>query len=355
MRASPSEREMRRAVARRDAGYDGVFVSAVKTTGVFCRPSCPARRPRPANVEFFPAARDALFAGYRPCKRCRPLEADGRPPDWVARLLAEIERAPDRRLRNADLRAAGVDPARARRFFQRHYGLTFQAFARARRLGDALALVRRGEDINRAALRIGYQSTSGFRDGFARLFGTPPGRARMNDCIYTAVFDSPVGPLLAGATGDAVCLLEFCDRRALEKQAAALRRRFGCPVVPGQSPLLRRLRAELAEYFDGRRKRFTLPLAYPGTPFQQRVWKALLDIPYGRTLSYEELARRAGAPGAQRAAGSANGANRIAIVIPCHRVVNKDGRLGGYGGGLWRKKMLLDLERASCGRVSRAV
>lgn len=343
----PSNREMYHAVERRDAAYDGIFVVAVRTTGVFCRPSCPARKPLARNVEYYRAGRDALFAGYRPCKRCRPLDTNGRPPDWVRRLLDRVERSPDDRVSDTELRKMTIDPARARRYFQSHYGMTFQAYSRARRLGEALANIREGGRLSHVALDTGYQSESGFRDAFARVFGKPPGKSRAAEHVVTAMFESPVGPLLAGATDKGVCLLEFCERRALQKQIEAVQRRLGCAVVPGRHRLLDRLRSELDRYFDRRLRNFSVPLIYPGTPFQMRVWSELLKIPYGQTISYETLARRAGRPGAQRAVGTANGANRIAIVIPCHRVVNKDGKLGGYGGGLWRKQYLLELEQAT--------
>src|SRR5262249_3625662 len=145
---------------------------------------------------------------------------------------------------------------------------------------------------------------------------------------------------------------EFTDRRALETQLATLRSRFKCAIVPGDHKYLNQLKNELTEYFAGQRTEFELPLVYPGTPFQEKVWNGLLEIPYGETISYEELARRVGCPGAQRAVGHANGQNRIGIVVPCHRVVNKGGKLGGYGGGLWRKQHLLDLERRVISRES---
>jgi AraC family transcriptional regulator of adaptative response/methylated-DNA-[protein]-cysteine methyltransferase len=156
---------------------------------------------------------------------------------------------------------------------------------------------------------------------------------------------SPLGPLVAGATAGGVCLLEFTDRRMLEAQFAAVRKRFDAPVVPGCNPHLEKLEEELAAYFAGSLREFSVPLVYPGTPFQQRVWDQLLAIPYGATRSYQQIAAAVGDPKAVRAVGRTNGLNRIAIVIPCHRVVNKDGRLGGYGGGLRRKEFLLDLER----------
>lgn len=157
-------------------------------------------------------------------------------------------------------------------------------------------------------------------------------------------FDSPVGVLVAGATDDGLCLLEFRDRHILEAQVAKVRARVG-PTESGTHHFLIQLESELVEYFDGVRREFTVPLVYPGTPFQRRIWSALRDIPYGETISYEALAHRVGSPAGQRAAGHANGQNPIAIVIPCHRVVNKDGKLGGYGGGLWRKRILLGIER----------
>jgi AraC family transcriptional regulator of adaptative response/methylated-DNA-[protein]-cysteine methyltransferase len=156
--------------------------------------------------------------------------------------------------------------------------------------------------------------------------------------------ESPVGPLVAGATDHGICLLEFSDRRMLETQLDGIRRRLG-PILPGTHPLIEQLRTELAQYFVGRLTDFTVPLVYPGTPFQLKVWNTLRAIPDGETISYEKLAWAVGTPGGQRAVGHANGQNRIAIVIPCHRVVNKSGKLGGYGGGLWRKQLLLDLER----------
>ena len=348
----PSKREMERAYLQSDASYDGVFFLAVRTTGVFCRPSCPARKPRPVNVEFYATAREALFSGYRPCKRCHPLHADGRPPEWVRLLLDEVERAPTARLRDADLRALSIDPARARRYFKRNYGMTFQAYSRARRMGAALKQIGRGADLTDVALGHGYDSNSGFRDAFERTFGKSPGRSRGAECIVTQMVESPLGPLIVCATPAAVCLVEFTDRRALETQVATLRSRFDCAIVPGSNKHLEQMKSELAAYFAGELREFRVPLDYRGTPFQKAVWAELLRIPYGQTLSYEALAERVGRPGAQRAVGTANGRNRLGIVIPCHRVVNKDGRLGGYGGGLWRKQFLLDLERRVAGETA---
>jgi AraC family transcriptional regulator of adaptative response/methylated-DNA-[protein]-cysteine methyltransferase len=341
----PSTREMELAVQQRDASYDGIFFVGVCTTGIFCRPSCPAKTPLARNRRYFATAREAIFAGYRPCKRCRPLDTSGRPPAWAQRLLSVVEQAPMDRLTDADLRAMAVEPARARRYFLKHYGMTFHAYCRGRRMGQALEQIRHGAELDDVALGNGYESHSGFRDAFTKTFGRPPGRSRTADCLVAGWVESPLGPLIVAAKDDGVCLLEFTDRRMLETQFATLRKRFACAIVPGNHKHLEMLKDELARYFARTLKVFTVPLFYPGSPFQQAVWEQLLRIPYGETRSYEGVACEIGSPSAQRAVGRANGQNRIAILIPCHRVVNKDGQLGGYGGGLWRKQFLLDLER----------
>ena len=341
----PPLQEMERAFQSRDIAYDGVFFLGVRTTGVFCRPSCPARKPLVQNVEYFASARDAIFAGYRPCKRCRPLEINGRPPDWIGQLLARVDQDPGGRLTDADIRAMGVDPARVRRFFIKEYGMTFHAYARGRRMGKALEQIRLGADLDDVALGYGYESHSGFREAFGKTFGRPPGKSKNVDCIVTGMVETPLGPMVIAATSRGVCLVEFTSRRMLEAEFSALRRLLRCAIVPGTNEHLEQLRDELTRYFSGDLMEFRVPLLYPGSAFQQAVWDSVRRIPYGATRSYESLAHELGRPGAARAVGSANGCNRISILIPCHRVLNKDGKLGGYGGGLWRKQALLDLER----------
>ena len=241
---TPKPAEMERAFYARDATYDGLFFTGVRTTGVFCRPSCPARKPLRRNIEFFPTAGRALFAGYRPCQRCGPLATDGRPPEWVERLLAMVDDEPERRLRAADLRALGLAPERVRRHFQRTYGMTFDAYCRARRLGHAFARLREGADLDSAALDAGYESLSGFREAFSQHFGAPPGRGRTGECIRVAWLPTPLGPMVAGATEKGLCLLEFTDRRMLERQLSALGRRLRLPLVPGENAHLRQAKAE---------------------------------------------------------------------------------------------------------------
>ena len=345
MNLLPPVPEMQEAVLSKNISYDGIFFTGVRTTGIFCRPSCPAKKPLPENLEYFGTIKDALFAGYRPCLRCKPLDVLGTQPQWAQDLLVRVEQEPHRRIRDEDLRRLGLEPTRVRRHFAKQYGMTFQAYCRARRMQKALERIRTGSSLDDVALGHGYDSHSGFRDAFTRTFGSPPGRSREVNSLIVSWIETPIGPLIAGATEEGICLLEFSDRRMLEAQMSTLRKHFNCPIVPGESPHLTALHPQLHEYFEGSLQKFTVSLNYPGSSFQKKVWNALLQIPYGETRSYEELARTIGDPKAVRAVGHANALNRICILIPCHRVVNKDGKLGGYGGGLWRKQYLLDLER----------
>jgi AraC family transcriptional regulator, regulatory protein of adaptative response / methylated-DNA-[protein]-cysteine methyltransferase len=344
MNTLPPSVEMERAYLNRDPAYNGLFFVGVRTTAIFCRPTCPARSPLPKNVEYFPTAAAALFAGYRPCKRCRPMSIDNQ-PDWAEKLLEDVEREPASRITEGDLRRRGVDPATVRRHFLRHYGMTFQAYTRSRRLSRAFNCIRDGVALDDVIVASGYDSHSGFRDAFVQTLGCTPGDSHNQRCVFLTWLQTPLGPMVAGTTDDGVCLLEFTDRRMLEAQFDTVRRRFGGPAILGSNEHLERLQDELTGYFAGKVRAFSVPLVYPGTPFQQRVWENLLEVPYGETRSYQDLASVVGNPAAVRAVGRANGMNRIAILIPCHRIVNKNGDLGGYGGGLRRKQYLLNLEQ----------
>jgi O-6-methylguanine DNA methyltransferase len=238
-----------RAFYASDPAFDGRFVAAVRTTGIYCRPSCRARKPLPQNVTFLPDAAAARAAGYRACLRCHPDEAS----DVTVRRIV-----------------------------------------------------------------------------------------------------TPVGPMTIGATSSAVVLADFTDRPMMPAQLASVRRRIG-PMAEGSSPLLDRVEAQLDEYFAGARRAFDLPLDHPGSAFQERVWGELGRIAYGETISYRELALRVGSPQAPRAVGRANGSNRLAVIVPCHRVIAAGGGLGGYGGGLPAKRFLLDLEARMTSSVARAV
>ncbi len=341
----PSPEEMYRAVVERDTGYDGVFVVAVTSTGIFCRPSCSARKPRRENTEFFATVRDAMFAGYRACRRCRPLEPAGAAPPWLRALLEDVGVNPAAPWRDEDLRLRGLDPTRVRRWFQHQYGMTFQAYRRGLRLGAALGQLRGGAAVTHAAHDSGYESLSGFAAALRQLVGRAPAASRDATPVMATRLLTPLGPMIAAATDAGLCLLEFSDRRMLGEQLRRVARFLPGPLTPGRHPLLDRTGDELQRYFDGTLEEFTVPLHTPGSEFQRQAWGALRRIPYGETRSYAQQAAAIGRPEAVRAVARANGDNRVAIVIPCHRVVGADGRLTGYGGGLWRKRWLLELER----------
>ncbi len=336
---------MYRALAEKDAGFDGIFWVGVRTTGIFCRPTCTAKLPKAENVEYFRTPAEALHAGFRPCKRCHPMDAAEPAPKWVLDLFDKVEQNPNLPIGDSDLAAMNIEPARARRYFKRRYGMTFHAYHRARRMGMAFAAIRKGENMCEAGLDAGFESTSGFRDAFVRLMGEPPGKFREKDCLYGKWLETPLGPMLAVASEEGLCLLEFMDRRALETELIELRQRLGAPIMPGDNIHLQTIKRDLTAYFARELREFTLPLVLRGTPFQKQVWELLMRIPYGETWSYGQMAEKLGRPDAQRAVGAANGDNRMAIIIPCHRVIRSDGSLCGYGGGLWRKKWLLDHEQ----------
>ena len=340
----PSTSQMYRALVERDQTFEGLFFACVRTTGIFCRPTCHARKPKRENVEFAPSIQEALHRGYRPCRVCDPMSAGTVAPNWLAPLLSEIREHPDVRLRDQDLRARGLDPVQVRRTFKRSFGMTFQAYQRACRLGTAMKALHAGAPTIDAGMDAGFESDSGFREAFARVFGETPGRARDKALLTATWIESPLGPMLAIGGDDGLELLEFVDRRGLETELRELRRALG-PVAPGSHPILDTTAQQLREYFAGTRRAFDLPLRQRGSAFQVAAWRALCEIPYGETRSYTDMARRVGSPAAVRAIGRVNGQNQIAIVVPCHRVIRADGSLCGYGGGRWRKQWLLDHER----------
>jgi AraC family transcriptional regulator of adaptative response/methylated-DNA-[protein]-cysteine methyltransferase len=345
----PSSDVMYRAVVRHDPAFEGIFFVGVATTGIFCRPTCRVKTPRRENVEFFPTPSAALHAGYRPCRRCQPLDRGRNAPHLVRELLAAVEGDPGSRWRDTDLARRGIDPSTARRTFKRYCGMTFHAYHRARRMGLALAGVRQGKSMLDLQLDHGFESGSGFRTAFARHLGAAPSRASGVDCLYAQWFETPLGAMLALADDRGLALLEFVDRRGLERELEVLQRRLKRRILPGAHRYLAQVGEELAGYFGGRNLVFATPLALAGSAFQQAVWHALQAIPPGTTRSYAQIAAAVGRPSAVRAVGRANGDNRLCLILPCHRVIGADGALTGYGGGLWRKQWLLDHERRHAG------
>lgn len=345
MNLMPPRAAMERAFLAGDRSFDGLFVAGVRTTGIFCRPSCPARKPKSDHLDYFATPAEAATAGYRACRRCDPEIPPGATPAWLQPLFLRLESEPDRRWDGEALRALGLEPARVRRWFQQHHGMTFAAYCRTRRLGRALETIQSTGSLDEAALGHGYESHSGFREAFRCHFAQAPGAARAARCLRAEAIPSPLGTILLVASDHGLCRLSFGGDETADEALAESKRLMKLPLVPGESPILDQAKAELRAYFAGTLREFTVPLDVPGTEFQQRVWNGLRAIPYGCVRSYAELATVIGCPNGQRAVGMANGANRIAIIIPCHRVVNTGGGLGGYSGGLWRKRLLLELER----------
>lgn len=323
--------------------YEGVFYVGVKTTGVFCRPTCPARKPKFENCEFYRTAQEALLASFRPCKRCRPLSHPNHVSKSVQTLVNAVEAKPEKRWREEDFRALAVDASTARRQFKKRFGMTFVAYARARRMGLALAQIKAGESVIEAQLSTGYESGSGFREAFSRVLGAAPSRHK-GPVLKAAWLDTQLGPMLAVADDEVLYLLEFVDRRGLERELERLRLKTQAVIVPERTSPICMVEQELTKYFQGELSVFEVPTKTFSSPFQKSVWQALSEIPYGETRSYAEVAATVGKPSAIRAVAQANGANQLALIIPCHRVVRADGALGGYGGGLTRKGWLLEHE-----------
>ncbi len=329
----------------KDSQFEGIFVAGVKTTGVFCRPTCTARKPKRENVEFFSTPTEALQYGYRPCKLCRPMEPPTQSPKWLRSLLDEVCAHPELRIADNDLRNRDLEPATVRRWFQRNYGMTFQAHQRLVRLSHAYGRIRDGDDVAAAAFGTGFESLSAFSDLSKKATGFTPSMSRQRSIAAVTRIESPIGPLIAVANEAGLCLLEFVDRRMLETQLKRVRSQLDVALLPGTNAVFATVRKQLDEYFAGTRHNFDVPLVITGTAFQKQVWEALRAIPYGQTRSYREQADLIGRPTAVRAVARANGDNRFAIIIPCRRVVGADGSLTGYGGGIWRKRFLLDLEQ----------
>lgn len=337
--------EYYQALLNKNTEYEGVFYVAVTTTGVFCRPTCPARKPKFEHCEFYETAQEALLASFRPCKRCLPLSHPNQVSTIVQKLVNAIEENPEKRWKNADFQALSIEAVTARRQFKKRFGMTFVEYARARRIGLAVKQIRNGESIISTQISAGYESGSGFRDAFARIMGTAPAKHGHKNILKAAWLDTKLGPMLAIADEITLYLLEFIDRKGLEREVERLRKKTQSAIIPGSTAPLISIQKELDAYFNGTLQLFDTPLTLLGSPFQKQVWDALVKIPPGETRAYADIAKIVDRPSAWRAVARANGANQLAIVIPCHRVISSNGELSGYGGGVARKKWLIEHEK----------
>jgi AraC family transcriptional regulator, regulatory protein of adaptative response / methylated-DNA-[protein]-cysteine methyltransferase len=341
------------AVLARDRARDGTFVTAVLTTGIYCRPSCPARHPHRKNVRFYDDPAAAERAGYRACLRCKPKEAPEDPGLLlVDRVRRHLEERGDERVTLEELaRVAGKSPFHLQRTFKRVTGVSPRQYAASLRLERFKARLRGKESVTMALYEAGYGSSSRLYERSSERMGMTPGSYRsggMGAEIRFATAETAIGTVLVGATERGVCSVKIGGTPAsLERD---LRREFPSASIRSGGGGLARWVGALTRHLAGESPRLDLPLDAKGTAFQWRVWEALRAIPYGETRSYREVARSIGAPGAARAVGHACAVNPVAIVIPCHRVVREGGGLGGYAYGLAVKKSLLEAERKAATR-----
>jgi AraC family transcriptional regulator of adaptative response/methylated-DNA-[protein]-cysteine methyltransferase len=336
-------------VLARDRRYDGVFVYAVRSTGIYCRPSCPSRRPRRAQVEFFPIPEAAEAAGFRACRRCRPSRIAAADPavGTVRELCRVIEARLDQPADLAGLgRRAGLSSHQVLRAFRRVLGVSPRQYRDARRLARLKTSLKERRHVSPAIYEAGYGSSSRVYERAAASLGMTPAtysRGGRGAVIRYAIVPSPLGHLLVAATPRGVCRISLGDDfAALERE---LRTEFPAATIRRDDGALATWTRATVRHLEGRQPTLDLPLDIRATAFQQRVWTELRKIPYGRTRSYQAVARAIGRPGASRAVARACAGNPVSLAIPCHRVVRRNGDLGGYRWGAERKRRLLETER----------
>ncbi len=328
------------AFMRRDRSWDGQVIGAVSTTGIYCKPSCPAKRPKREHVQFFATAEEARAAGYRACLRCKPDEV-GRDREAVAQALRVIESAEEAPNLAELAEAVGYAPHHFQRIFKRDLGVSPAEYARGLRNKRAQTALKANGRVTDAIYDAGYSGPSGFYSDAKERLGMTPSAWRdggRGETIRWTTFDSPLGQMLIAATSKGICRLTFSDSEA------SLRRLFPKATIVRDDGGLRELVEGALEAIQHPAAMPDLPIDVAGTAFQEAVWRELRKIPPGETRSYAQIAAAIGQPTAVRAVGTANGDNHVAVLIPCHRVIRSDGTLGGYAGGLDRKKMLLDAE-----------
>ena len=325
----------------RDKSQDGLFVGAVRTTGIYCKPSCPARRPKRENVTFYDTPAQARAAGYRACKRCLPDDV-GRDAEGVAKALALIEESAERVPLAELAQAAGYAPHHFHRIFKRATGVTPAAYIRANRADRAAVALGKDGSVTQAIYAAGYSGPSRFYAQSKGRLGMTPSAWKSGGAgviIRWTVAETALGTMLLAATDKGICRLSF------DEDESELHRRFPKATIEAGGAALDHLVTGAIAAVERPAQMPSLPLDIQGTGFQQAVWAELMKIPAGETRTYAQIAAAVGSPAAVRTAGSANGANNVAVLIPCHRVIRSDGTMGGYAYGVERKEKLLALER----------
>lgn len=333
------------ALLDRRPDFVGVFYVGVKTTSVFCISTCRARKPKPENVVFYNTLKEALDNGFRPCKVCCPTEKSHDTPKEIEEAIALVKSDPKQKVSDNSLRKLGISPDLVRRWFKANYNITFHTFQRMYRINIAFNELKEGKNATRTAFDSGYGSLSGFGYTYKKILGKSPKNNTNGNIILINRFTTPLGPMFICASEKGITLLEFVDRKMLESEIRDIQLLLGASVIIGENDCMIKAKNQLSQYFEGSRQSFDVPVDAPGTDFQKAVWHNLQKIPYGSTSTYLDQARQLNKPTAVRAMGTANGANRISIIIPCHRVIGSDGKLTGYGGGLHRKQWLLNHEQ----------
>jgi len=331
------------AFMRRDRSWDGRVIGAVKSTGIYCKPSCPAKRPKREHVEFFATGEEARTAGYRPCLRCRPDEV-ARDREAVAKAVKLIEAAEEQLTLERLASAVGYAPHHFQRIFKRDLGVSPAEYWRALRARRAEKHLKQNGRVTDAIYDAGYSAPSRFYEDARERLGMAPSAWRdggRGETIRWTTFDSPLGQMLIAVTSKGICRLTFDDSEA------SLRRLFPNATIVKDDGGLRELVEGALIAIERPLAAPELPIDVAGTAFQEAVWRELRKIPRGETRSYAQIAAAIGQPKAVRAVGTANGDNHVAVLIPCHRVIRSDGSLGGYAGGLDRKRKLLEAEGAT--------
>jgi AraC family transcriptional regulator of adaptative response/methylated-DNA-[protein]-cysteine methyltransferase len=346
--SAPTNARRWQAVVARDRSLDGTFVFAVSSTGVFCRPSCPSKRPRRENVSFFPDALQAEQSGYRACLRCRPKAIDGNPQSALVRALCRYieQHIEDSLTLNLLAKEFRLSPFHLQRTFKSVLGVSPKAYIDAVRLRQVKHNLQAGHDVTTALYAAGYGSSSRLYERTATQLGMTPEKYRRGAIaavVRYTIATSPLGRMLIAATDKGICSIQFADNDAQLQQG--LMREFPFATRRRDDAAMAEWQVNLTRLLEGRETNPSLPLDIRATAFQRRVWEALQKIPRGETRSYSAVAKKIGMPTASRAVARACATNHIAIAIPCHRVVRQDGELGGYRWGIERKEQLLAMEK----------
>lgn len=331
------------ALIQRNPKYIGIFYACIKSTSIFCISTCRAKKPKYENTLFVNSVSEAIENGYRACKICKPTEKGDFVPADIQYLLSKLDSK--EKISDSSLLEFGLRPEYVRRWFKKRYNITFHAYQRIYRIGRSIDELKNGKSVQDSAYDNGYESISGFAYLLKNNTSISPSKVKKENTILFTTWNSPLGEMIICSSNNGICLLEFLDRKSLETEIKGIQIKFNSILVFGNNDHINSLKDELSHYFNGTNLEFKVPIDFKGSDFQERVWKNLMDIPFGKTITYSKLASKINCINGSRAVANANGANKISILIPCHRVVGSDGNLTGYGGGLKRKEWLLNHEK----------